>query len=263
MLKKKIVYFIIFLNVFFIGYIQFINSESVPVYEYFLGCNNDETYSIKKTEDKLYKKYIDFFNSEEKISKIENEVGYNSLKVFYDGYLIDDDIYAFRKTDFIFKFNRENLSVNITNRPLLGEKEFTFAVLKCESMDNFAFIHEKEKVVSKYKFLIALSNILKSIQLFRHDWVYTEIAYKLAKKRILSENLSKVLLIGEISSILISLYLLFFLTPLLEYIFRFLAQGFSSIINSIERAVYKSSPLPGAPDGAVFDSELLFLFRVN
>ena len=36
-----------------------------------------------------------------------------------------------------------------------------------------------------------------------------------------------------------------------------------SFKNSIERAVYKSSPLPGAPDGAVFDSELLFLFRVN
>jgi colicin import membrane protein len=36
-----------------------------------------------------------------------------------------------------------------------------------------------------------------------------------------------------------------------------------SFKNSIERAVYKASPLPGAPDGAVFDRELLFFFRVN
>jgi len=33
--------------------------------------------------------------------------------------------------------------------------------------------------------------------------------------------------------------------------------------NSIERAVYKASPLPSAPDDAVFDREILFYFRVN
>ena len=33
--------------------------------------------------------------------------------------------------------------------------------------------------------------------------------------------------------------------------------------NSIERAVYKSSPLPSAPDDAVFNKEILFRFRVN
>ena len=33
--------------------------------------------------------------------------------------------------------------------------------------------------------------------------------------------------------------------------------------NSIERAVYKSSPLPPAPDEAVFDRQILFKFRVN
>ena len=33
--------------------------------------------------------------------------------------------------------------------------------------------------------------------------------------------------------------------------------------NSIERAVYKASPLPVAPDDAVFDREILFEFRIN
>ena len=33
--------------------------------------------------------------------------------------------------------------------------------------------------------------------------------------------------------------------------------------NSIERAVYKASPLPSAPDEAVFDREFLFTFGVN
>lgn len=33
--------------------------------------------------------------------------------------------------------------------------------------------------------------------------------------------------------------------------------------NSIERAVYKASPLPHAPDKSVFDREILFYFRVN
>ena len=33
--------------------------------------------------------------------------------------------------------------------------------------------------------------------------------------------------------------------------------------NSIERAVYKASPLPSAPDDAVFDREILFYFGVN
>ena len=36
-----------------------------------------------------------------------------------------------------------------------------------------------------------------------------------------------------------------------------------SFRNSIERAVYKASPLPAAPDDAVFDREILFYFRVN
>ena len=36
-----------------------------------------------------------------------------------------------------------------------------------------------------------------------------------------------------------------------------------SFKNSIERAVYKASPLPIAPDEAVFDKEVLFFFRVN
>ena len=36
-----------------------------------------------------------------------------------------------------------------------------------------------------------------------------------------------------------------------------------SFKNSIERAVYKASPLPVAPDEAVFDKEILFRFRVN
>jgi colicin import membrane protein len=33
--------------------------------------------------------------------------------------------------------------------------------------------------------------------------------------------------------------------------------------NAIERAVYKSSPLPRAPDKSVFDREILFHFKVN
>ena len=33
--------------------------------------------------------------------------------------------------------------------------------------------------------------------------------------------------------------------------------------DSIERAVYKASPLPSAPDDAVFDKEIMFRFRVN
>ena len=36
-----------------------------------------------------------------------------------------------------------------------------------------------------------------------------------------------------------------------------------SFMDSIERAVYKASPLPGAPDDAVFDRELYFVFSVN
>ena len=36
-----------------------------------------------------------------------------------------------------------------------------------------------------------------------------------------------------------------------------------SFKNSIERAVYKASPLPTAPDASVFDREILFHFRVN
>ena len=36
-----------------------------------------------------------------------------------------------------------------------------------------------------------------------------------------------------------------------------------SFIDSIERAVNKASPLPGAPDEAVFDKELYFIFSVN
>ena len=36
-----------------------------------------------------------------------------------------------------------------------------------------------------------------------------------------------------------------------------------SFMDSIERAVYKASPLPAAPDDAVFDKELIFLFSVN
>ena len=36
-----------------------------------------------------------------------------------------------------------------------------------------------------------------------------------------------------------------------------------SFMDSIERAVYKSSPLPAAPDKAVFEEELLFIFSVN
>jgi len=36
-----------------------------------------------------------------------------------------------------------------------------------------------------------------------------------------------------------------------------------SFKNSIERAVNKASPLPGAPDEAVFDKELYFIFSVN
>ena len=36
-----------------------------------------------------------------------------------------------------------------------------------------------------------------------------------------------------------------------------------SFRNSIERAVYKASPLPMAPDQSVFDTEIMFHFRVN
>ncbi len=36
-----------------------------------------------------------------------------------------------------------------------------------------------------------------------------------------------------------------------------------SFKDSIERAVYKASPLPPAPDKSVFDREILFYFRVN
>jgi len=36
-----------------------------------------------------------------------------------------------------------------------------------------------------------------------------------------------------------------------------------SFRNSIERAVYKASPLPMAPDQSVFDTEIMFFFRVN
>jgi len=37
----------------------------------------------------------------------------------------------------------------------------------------------------------------------------------------------------------------------------------ASFKNSIERAVYKASPLPMAPDKSVFDTEIIFFFRVN
>ena len=36
-----------------------------------------------------------------------------------------------------------------------------------------------------------------------------------------------------------------------------------SFMDSIQRAVYKASPLPAAPDDAVFDKELYFIFSVN
>ena len=36
-----------------------------------------------------------------------------------------------------------------------------------------------------------------------------------------------------------------------------------SFMDSIERAVNKASPLPGAPNEAVFDKELYFKFSVN
>jgi len=36
-----------------------------------------------------------------------------------------------------------------------------------------------------------------------------------------------------------------------------------SFMDSIERAVNKASPLPGAPDEAVFDKELYFIFTVK
>ena len=38
------------------------------------------------------------------------------------------------------------------------------------------------------------------------------------------------------------------------------AQSFK---DSIERAVYKASPLPPAPDKSVFDAQVLFHFKVN
>lgn len=37
----------------------------------------------------------------------------------------------------------------------------------------------------------------------------------------------------------------------------------TSFKNSIERAVYKASPLPQAPDLSVFDTEIIFYFKVN
>jgi colicin import membrane protein len=37
----------------------------------------------------------------------------------------------------------------------------------------------------------------------------------------------------------------------------------ASFRNSIDRAVYKASPLPMAPDQSVFDTEIMFFFRVN
>ena len=33
--------------------------------------------------------------------------------------------------------------------------------------------------------------------------------------------------------------------------------------NSVEKAVYKASPLPSAPDAEVFDAEILFNFYTN
>jgi colicin import membrane protein len=36
-----------------------------------------------------------------------------------------------------------------------------------------------------------------------------------------------------------------------------------SFKNSIERAVYKASPLPLAPDKDLFETEIMFYFRVN
>ena len=33
--------------------------------------------------------------------------------------------------------------------------------------------------------------------------------------------------------------------------------------DSIERAVYKASPLPAAPDESVFDEEIYFIFVAN
>jgi hypothetical protein len=36
-----------------------------------------------------------------------------------------------------------------------------------------------------------------------------------------------------------------------------------AFINSIERAVYKASPLPSAPDKSVFNEQLIFTFKVN
>ena len=36
-----------------------------------------------------------------------------------------------------------------------------------------------------------------------------------------------------------------------------------SFINSIERAVYKASPLPAAPDESVFNEQIIFTFNVK
>ena len=37
----------------------------------------------------------------------------------------------------------------------------------------------------------------------------------------------------------------------------------AAFMNSIERAVYKASPLPAAPDEAIFDPEIYFIFVAN
>lgn len=162
---KKTGYFFVILIVLFIAYFQYSTYQNTMVSEFLLGCKNDDIGDIftsakhpnfkpaYKTEDK-YLSYIEIFKrrGDSSIKKIEYH--FDSLKksvVLPDDNLLDESAYIFSDTNYIFKIDRENLYVEITNNPAFGEKEVPIRNLKCEKIDKSVFLEEKKKVISKYK----------------------------------------------------------------------------------------------------------------
>lgn len=162
---KKTGYFFVILIVLFIAYFQYSTYQNKMVSEYFLGCNNDDIADIFsslkhpdfkpaiKTDNK-YLSYIEIFKRRGNTSIKKIEYHFDSLKkslMLPDDYLADESTYIFSDTNYIFKIDRENLYVEITNNPSSGEKEVPIRNLKCEKIDKSVFIKEKQKVISKYK----------------------------------------------------------------------------------------------------------------
>jgi len=83
-----------------------------------------------------------------------------------------------------------------------------------------------------------LSILINAPLIFGLGIIFAALAYRLAKKRILSENPSKTMLIVEIGLILISVYFIF-LIPSKEFIYRYLyEEGVSPIFWLITLIAY-------------------------